>query len=451
MLLGISVENYKSFDEKAELSFISSSKIQAFKSHRMKIKQTSVLKHAAVYGANASGKSNLIKAIAFVKSVLANGLTMDSSSDFCRKEEKNAERESSFELRFTSGDTFYAYGFSAILKERRITEEWLYELMQDGTAKNLFIREGEGAPSLGEGVALTSAEKARFDVYASDFVHHDSSLFLSEMNRGKRYEEGSKLLFFKKAFEWMSDHIIVMLPEESIGSSDAYYSEESLDEVSALIKTFDTGISEIKSRKISLEEMERLVGKDALAEICDGLKKQLSLSPSSKPKMTWRNDKAFFNIRLNEKGEGEATTLVLRHPRSFFDFSFGEENDGTKRLFDLIDMLIDEGEDVIFVVDELERSLHPKLTERFLKLFMEAHASDRCQLLFATHESSVMDQDLFRRDEIWFVERDDAKGSEIYSLDRFKERYDKRLGKAYLEGRYGAIPAFKHFSFSKEV
>ena len=114
------------------------------------------------------------------------------------------------------------------------------------------------------------------------------------------------------------------------------------------------------------------------------------------------------------------------------------------------DMLITKRDDTVFIIDELERSLHPKLTERFLKLFVDTHTNERMQLLFTTHEAAIMDQDLFRRDEIWFVERDASGASSIYSLDRFKERYDRKLSKAYLEGRYGAIPVFKHFSFERE-
>ena len=113
-------------------------------------------------------------------------------------------------------------------------------------------------------------------------------------------------------------------------------------------------------------------------------------------------------------------------------------------------MLLTSRDDTVYVVDELERSLHPKLTEHFLKLFMDAHDGKRMQLIFTTHEDTIMDQDLFRRDEIWFVERDNENSSHIYSLDRFKERYDKKLSKAYLEGRYGAIPVFRRFSFRKE-
>ena len=110
-------------------------------------------------------------------------------------------------------------------------------------------------------------------------------------------------------------------------------------------------------------------------------------------------------------------------------------------------MLLTDTDDAVFIVDELERSLHPKLTQHFLKLFNELHAKTRNQLIFTTHEASIMDRDFFRRDEIWFVERSSDNNSTLYSLDRFKERYDKVLSKAYLDGRYGAIPVFSIFRF----
>jgi len=121
----LSVENFKSFDQKEELSMVSSSKIQKNKDHRMKIKQTNLLKNAVIYGANASGKSNLVSAFAFIKTVLMEGLPVDSVNYFCRNREENRDRESVFELQFTAGDTFFAYGFSAVLSKRRVTEEWL--------------------------------------------------------------------------------------------------------------------------------------------------------------------------------------------------------------------------------------------------------------------------------------------------------------------------------------
>jgi hypothetical protein len=450
MLIKITVKNFKSFDNKEELSMISSSKIQSNKNHRLKIKQTTLLKNAVVYGANASGKSNLVKTLAFIKTVLMEGLPVNSVNDFCRNKAENRDRESFFELQFTVGDKFYAYGFSAVLSRRKITGEWLYELMQDGSAHNLFAREGSNAPVLGDGVNPTTPEKNRFSVYSEDFAGHDTQLFLTEMNRGKKYSESSKMLFFSQTFNWLINNIIVINPSIGISNTDAYYSEESLESISNLIQTFDTGVSEIKTKEITVDEMSKMIPAELLSEIFASLKRQMQMTNLPQIQMTWRIDEGFFNIRIKENSEPEITTLVLKHGKSIFDFNFAEESDGTKRLFDLVDMLMTKREDTVFVVDELERSLHPKLTEHFLKLFMEAHDGERMQIIFTTHEDTIMDQELFRRDEIWFIERGADNASKIYSLDRFKERYDKKLSKAYLEGRYGAIPVFRQFSFRKE-
>lgn len=450
MLVKVSMENFKSFDKREELSMVSSSKLQGNKEHKIKIKQTNLLKNAVVYGANASGKSNLFRVFDFIKATINEGLPVNSVNDFCRNSMENKSRESVFELQFTVGDKFYAYGFSAVLSERRITEEWLYELLQDGSANNLFIREGVNTPVLGKKVKLTKAEENRFSVYAEDFAGYDGRLFLSEMNRGKKYEETSKLRFFRDVFNWLNNNIIILNPNMGISNTDAYYNQESLEKISQLIQTFDTGISQISTRVISVDELSKMIHVEVLSGIFASLKRQMQATNMPKIQMSWRLADEFVNIKMMGNEEPEITILVLKHGKSIFDFNFAEESDGTKRLFDLIDMLLTKREDTLFVVDELERSLHPKLTEHFLELFMQAHEGERMQLLFTTHEDTIMDQELFRRDEIWFVERDADNASAIYSLDRFKERYDKKLSKAYLEGRYGAIPVFKQFSFRKE-
>ena len=450
MLVKVSMENFKSFDKREELSMVSSSKLQGNKEHKIKIKQTNLLKNAVVYGANASGKSNLFRVFDFIKATINEGLPVNSVNDFCRNSMENKSRESVFELQFTVGDKFYAYGFSAVLSERRITEEWLYELLQDGSDNNLFIREGVNTPVLGKKVKLTKAEENRFSVYAEDFAGYDGRLFLSEMNRGKKYEETSKLRFFRDVFNWLNNNIIILNPNMGISNTDAYYNQESLEKISQLIQTFDTGISQISTRVISVDELSKMIHVEVLSGIFASLKRQMQATNMPKIQMSWRLADEFFNIKMMGNEEPEITILVLKHGKSIFDFNFAEESDGTKRLFDLIDMLLTKREDTLFVVDELERSLHPKLTEHFLELFIQAHEGERMQLLFTTHEDTIMDQELFRRDEIWFVERDANNASAIYSLDRFKERYDKKLSKAYLEGRYGAIPVFKQFSFRKE-
>ena len=247
------------------------------------------------------------------------------------------------------------------------------------------------------------------------------------------------------------NNIILITPNVGISSNESYNSEESLERISELLRSFDTGISSLRTKTIAVEEMKKSLPAEVTEKIFADIKKKFHSSNNlSNVHILWRTNEGFYNINVKENSEPEITTLVLEHGKSEFEFEFGEESDGTKRLIDLVDMLITKRDDTVFIIDELERSLHPKLTERFLKLFVDAHTNERMQLMFTTHEAAIMDQDLFRRDEIWFVERDASGASSIYSLDRFKERYDRKLSKAYLEGRYGAIPVFKHFSFERE-
>lgn len=165
-----------------------------------------------------------------------------------------------------------------------------------------------------------------------------------------------------------------------------------------------------------------------------------------------RSKNEFFNIAMDsEDNEPIITTLSFKHGKSLCDFDFDEESDGTRRIFDLLDILLTENKNSVYIIDEMERSLHPSLTKHFIELLNEYHSKSNIQLIFTTHESTIMTQELFRRDQIWFVSRDELNNSNIYPLDRFNERYDKKISKAYLEGRYGAIPIFGSFDIEELI
>lgn len=447
MLVKVSIENFKSFDNATELTMISSNKIRSNSSHKIKIKSTQLLKYGVVYGANASGKTNLVEFFRFFRDCVRNGIPMETTQMFCKNREENRDRESNFEMQLTVGDKFYAYGFSVVLSKRKITAEWLYELYQNGTARCLFQREGNKRPVLDEGITLNSAEKNKFEIYADDFEGNETTLFLTEMNRSKKYINRSKLLFFKEVYDWIQNHISIITPDKPLINFEYYYDDESLQLINKLIETFDTGINQVKIEEINLDELSNAMPKPVFEKVMSHVKSKIEDQENPSFRMTMRSNENFFNIEVQGHKEPKVTTIRLHHKKSFYDFGFEEESDGTRRLFDLMDMLLNKREDVLYVVDELERSLHPKLTARFLELFMEMHEEQSMQLLFTTHESAIMEQSIFRRDEIWFVERNAENASTIYSLDRFKERYDKVLSKAYLEGRYGAIPVFSSFSF----
>ncbi len=449
MLVKVLVNNFLSFENETELTMIPSNKTRKKTEHKISVKSTPLLKYAVIYGANAAGKSNLVEVFRFIQYSVSKATPAHAATMVCKSKESNAQKPSTFEIQFTTNGKFYAYGFSVILQDRKIMSEWMYELYQNGSAKALFERQQAQKPVLGESISLESNDKIKIQTYLEDFDENSNLLFLSFMNQGKKYTPTSKLGFFKEVFNWISNGLVVCSPQTSITSFEYYYNETSLIKINKLIKIFDTGISEVRIDEISKDELKKELPQYVYDDLMEDIKKKLE-EGIEKVKVSMRSNKSFFNIESLDNGELKVTTIKLKHGNSFYDFNFKEESDGTRRLFELLDILLNKTENKVYVIDEMERSLHPKLTAKFIELFDQMHPEQKIQLVFTTHEASIMDQELFRRDEIWFVERDKDNNSNIYSLDRFKERYDKKLSKAYLEGRYGAIPVFTSFGF-KEV
>lgn len=448
MLIKVKVENFKSFERVTELNMLSSNRIRKNPDHKITIKNNiSLLKYAVIYGANASGKSNLIDVFNFIKYSVSKFIPANAAEMFCKTSKKNIDKDSSFEIQFTLENKFYAYGFSVLLKDRTIKEEWLYELCQNGSYKILFERENAEKPRLGSKVFLDEQDRQKIDTYLEDFDAGSNMLFLTFMNSGKKYTNSSNILFFKEVFRWITDDLYVCTPYTSLNTFKYYSDDTTLSKITSLIKFFDTGITDIKLKEITLDDLKNELPRKIFDDLTLDIKNQIEEKNFRKMNVSMRSHQSFFNISINNQGELKITTIDLHHGPSFYPFSFKEESDGTRRLFELIDILLNKSANTVYVVDEMERSLHPKLTAEFIKRFNIEHTGEKIQLIFTTHESSIMDQELFRRDEIWFIERDKDNNSNIYSLDKFKERYDKKLSKAYLDGRYGAIPVFSEFSF----
>ncbi len=368
---------------------------------------------------------------------------------FCKNQEENIKKTSTFEVQIMKNKRFYAYGFELLLSSKKIVSEWIYELFPTGEAKRLFEHIVGTEGIIDEGVKLSKEDKLKFKTYADDLKDNDSVLFIYEMNRNKRFDNDSKLVFFKDIYEWFNSDLNILKPNMPITNFEYYYDLESLNYINKIIKTFDTGISEVNIKEISLDELSNRLPKEIFMDIISKMKNSM-INNHKEVKLSMRSNFEFFNISIKEGEEPVVTTITLKHANSFYDFRFDEESDGTRRLFDLLDILLSKNENAIYVVDELERSLHPKLTFHFIELFQKLNTKKNVQLIFTTHEPSIMDYSLFRRDEIWFVERNNSNSSKLYSLDMFKERYDKKLSKAYLEGRYGAIPIFQSFTYDKE-
>lgn len=449
MLIRFSVENFKSFNDRQELVMIPAKKLRTNKEHVIALNKVSVLRNATIYGANASGKTNIIDAIRFAKHVITKKIPMEASKMYCRVFSENQEKESKFEFEIYKNGKFYAYGFSLLMSEQIIKSEWLYELLPGkNTQTMLFERETDANRlELGENLMLDEIDTMRFKTYKLDFEDNNTGLFIREMNRNKKMNKESKLTFFRDVFEWFDEDLVTIFPDQPITDFEYFYGDGGSDKINEIIELFDTGISKVKIEEISVADLKNKIPTKIADDILQSFKNKLEDSADNmKAMMSLRTNTAFYNIK-GAKGEDPViTTIMLEHGNAFSDFEFSEESDGTRRLFDLLDILISNEKNKIYVIDELERSLHPKLTYKFLELFFEHLKENNTQLIFTTHESTIMDQELLRRDEIWFVERNKENVSHLYSLDRFKERYDKKLSKAYLEGRYGAVPVLKNFS-----
>ena len=149
----------------------------------------------------------------------------------------------------------------------------------------------------------------------------------------------------------------------------------------------------------------------------------------------------FFILDIDKKGEVTCKTIKFSHNRKNILFNLSEESDGTIRILDLLEVLLsDKGK--TYVIDELDRCLHPNLTYKFVETFLKLAEQKKIQLIVTTHESRLMDFELLRRDEIWFVNKRKSGETDIYSLEEYNARFDQKIDKAYLEGRYGGVPVF---------
>ena len=135
--------------------------------------------------------------------------------------------------------------------------------------------------------------------------------------------------------------------------------------------------------------------------------------------------------------------MCLKHINSEGIYNFSEESDGTRRLFDLIDILIEKNSEKVYFVDEFDRCFHPQLTYKFVEVFLDNNKNYNNQLIITTHESRLLNFNILRRDEVWFANREDYGPTELYSLEVFNERFDKKIDKAYLEGKYKGVPIFE--------
>lgn len=456
MLRRFNVKNFLSFSCKEngmseEFSMIPG-KVRNKNSHLYDNGTMKLLKFAAVYGANASGKSNLVKAIQCMQDIVMNGSAKGNTEKYCRMDDSNKDKPSYFEMEIILDGKCYSYGFEVVLSRASFMSEWLIELHTNGSETVIFERDIESGSCLLNIEWKEKNLRNKLEVYAGDVKSDAEVLFLFMMNQNKKglYEEHSEVQILQNIYRWITNSLDVNYPERPISNNPSFSKEDKIAEIRDLIAAFGTGITDVSIVDAQLEEIPVSQRNDILNKIIPEIieiRKRIA-QQYSKPldgmlqfTITARSPKNLFLVSVDSDENITCKTIKFGHGNNKALFRLGEESDGTVRLLDLLEILLSD-ERKTYVIDELDRCLHPSLTYKFIETFLRVAEKKDVQLIVTTHESRLMDFDLLRRDEIWFVNKRDTGESDIYSLEEYSERFDRKISKAYLDGRYGGVPIF---------
>lgn len=443
MLIRFSVENFLSFSDRQKFSMLPGKGSLKADHKTSKLNGISVLKTAVLFGANASGKSNLIKAIDFGKKMVLKGNKPEKLIDYqkFRLDKQSNINDSRIEYEIQHKGKNYAYGFT--FNHELIKEEWLYEI---GAKKEVKIFERNYSNKENFDLnnilqKLKKEEEKQFLLFTAKGTPNNQ-LFLTEIRTRKVKENVSKIEDLLNVIDWFQNSLKVIFPDDKYNEGLKFELKQDVELLTTFeefLSYFDTGIDGVCLEKVDSENID--IPKPLLEKIREDLlsKKSENVRASiiSKGNTTY-----FLSVKNDEiVTEKFMTKHKVKNANNHEKFDTSDESDGTNRIMDFIPLLMDllKGDNV-FIIDEMERSLHPNLIYDLLDLFLSKSTQINSQLILASHESSLLTQKLLRKDEIWFAVKDNYGATRLHSLEEYNVRFDKEIRKDYLLGRFKAIP-----------
>lgn len=426
MLIDFKFTNYKSFKNTAELD-LTATKVTEYPHHVVEIAGEKILKTAVIYGANASGKTNVYDAFGYMQYYVLKSFGFDSdhinskSLDSANRDTAHIlpmpfifnadsrEKDTTFEVWFTipndEKDYIYNYGFS--LNGVNVTEEWLNYKTKSGRKYNpIFFREEGNIPEY-HGIYDKLRENINISLGNSTLIVSLGAKLKIEKLK-KIYDWFAKISFLNFGNPIQNIKLLRQMP---LGFED---DEEVRKKVAEFINTFDTSITDF------------IVNKSKEPDNSDGFD--------------------IYAVHIDTQ-TGEPVAI-----------SFQEESAGTQKMFAIYSQLqaVLEVGGVLFI-DELNDRLHPLLVRNLIQTFLDSERNkNNAQLIFTTHDVWQLDANLFRRDEIWFTEKGKDGDTSLYSLVEFKGengekiRNDENILKNYLKGKYGAIPNLEEIHITED-
>ncbi len=418
MLVQFSITNYRSIKNKITLSMVASVDDSLMSNTISVDSKTRLLRSAAIYGANASGKTNVIRALSCMRNIVM------ESHRYQRNEQINVEPfllsdqnhpgPTEFEIVFIKNETRYVYGMS--VDHDRVYEEWLnsVDLANDRQVPKLLFNRILQADGHYE-QKFGNSWKPKKERIVSDCL--ENQLYLSKFAQNNHPIAGI-------VFDWLSANFRPMSSSPENTPDRIYTADICLEDINIknkiveLLRDADLGISDFYVSKEPLKTSSKW-------QILPDTVKQLI-----------EKDMASGN------SEHFTHDIVVRHviDGHSVDFDLSDESAGTQRLYALAGPFMNSllAGNVLFV-DELDSSLHPLLTRSLVEM-VNKNTKSNFQFIFTTHDSTLLDSELFRRDQVWFTEKNGDLITDLYSLWDLKPRQNENYMKWYLAGRYGSIP-----------
>ena len=426
MLIEFNFKNYRSYRDHHTFSMVAS----ADKDLLNNTIETNALgkirlnRSAVIYGANASGKSNLIEAIGFVEEFIRTSAERTPNWQIPVKgfvlDKSTRDKPSEFEVTFLCEDVRYEYGF--IVDHKHVYEEWLIAYPK-GSAQVWFERTVDSDSSEGNwyfGRRL-KGEKNRLVP-----LTRPNALFLS-VSAQFNHEQ------LKPIYDWFVNKLMIVNlgdPPRLLEHMAVEYLSDNPDikkDVRNLLRYADLGIIDFSIEETSLAIKAASAGTNL---------------PNDLPEELTQFFAALENVGEKTNVAQKSVQMYHQSDDHKIPISFDKESFGTRRLFALAPLILHSlKRGSVLFIDELDSSLHPLLVRALVQKFHDPKTNPgNAQLIFNTHDTTLLDQTLFRRDQIWFTEKSVDGATQLYSLLEYKPRKSEALSKGYLQGRYGAVP-----------
>jgi uncharacterized protein len=415
MLVKFSVKNFRSFRDEQVLS------LEAGRQATGKMGRTfdsgiraipRLLRGAVIYGANSGGKTNFIRAMDFFRDFVvdsAKGSPSDKIDvDSYRLDRKSRDNPSQFEIVFVVNDTVFQYGFS--VDRVRVHAEWLFETPAEGRIRHIFNRE-------------YSEDQKEYDWYINPRLKGEKKLWQDSTRQNALFLSTSVQLNSKDLsvpFEWINEKFRVLLGTHF--TSEQYtahvcHAHDQKTSVLDMLQSVDVGVCDIDI--VEREFDEKSIPKDMPDELRSEVLKRL------------KRQTVYSTDLLRKSSDG-----------SLVKFDLDDESTGTNILFSLAGPWLDTlCNGYTLVIDELDSGLHPLALKALINMFFDPRENtSNAQLIITCHEATLLQEEMLRPDQVWFIDKTEAHGSRLYPLSEFKPRQSESYLRGYLGGRYGGIP-----------